>query len=259
MRMNQLLRFFLIHALSTICFLFLTMPLSAAELTLYCEQDQFQFNDREKRKNPFPEVIRELVRRTGTSVELFEAPWKRAYMSAQAGMNAALIPTTRTVEREALFHWIGPVMRLKWVFYKKADTPLIIRSLRDAKRVGSIGTYTADAREQFLLGQGFTNLDSTNRNLLNARKLMEGRIDLLVGTNLGISTIMAQVGHTMNDIKAAYTIKQVDLYIAFCLKTNPKIIERWRTAFADMKQDGTFQTIHSRFFPHEDAPMTPLP
>lgn len=231
----------------------------AAELTVYVEKNQFPKNETGQYTSIFPETINELIERTGTQAELVEISWQRGYYLGQTQRNAALIPTTRTPQREDLFAWLGPVNRLKWVFFKKKGREITLNSLDDARKVPSIGTYAKDAREQFLKDNGFRNLDSTNHQMLNVRKLMEGRIDLMVGTNLGINTIMKLSGFHIDEIEPAFTFKEVDLYIAFSLSSDPALLERWRKAFDEMKRDGTFQKMYERNFPGVPAPLVPEP
>jgi len=234
-------------------------PADAARLTIYAEQKQFLKDTDGDLQGIFPEVVRELIKRTGTPSGIEEISWKRGYSLAQTQHNTALIPTTRTAQREKLFKWLGPVQRIKWIFFKKRERILHIESLDDARKVRAIGTYGHDAREQYLKEQGFTNLHSTNHQVLNIRKLLDNRIDLLVSTNLGIGDIMELAGHDVKEVEQAYTFKQVDLYIAFSPHTNPVLLKRWKQAFEDIKRDGTFAKIYRRFASDDSPPLTPLP
>ncbi|WP_187170433.1 substrate-binding periplasmic protein [Salidesulfovibrio onnuriiensis] len=231
----------------------------AAELTIYFEKNQFPKNDAGNFTTIFPETVRELIKRTGTDAEIIEIPWQRGYDLGQTQANAAILPTTRTPKREKLFRWLGPVNRLQWIFYQKRGRGLTLHSLEDAKRVPAIGTYAKDAREQFLKDRGFRNLQSTNHQLLNVRKLMEGRIDLMVGGNLGIESIMNLAGYDMDRIEPVLTFKEVDLYIAFSPYTDNALFQRWQKAFESMKRDGTFQAMYRRDYPGLEPPLAPLP
>ncbi len=250
----------------TASFLFLAFMLAvpnqaagAAELTIYVEQNQFPQNADGELQGVFPEVIRELIKRTGTKTGIVEASWRRGYSHAQTQRNAALVPTTRTAQREKLFEWLGPVQRIKWIFFKRRGRLLHIKSLDDARKVRAIGTYGHDAREQYLKEQGFTNLHSTNHQVLNIRKLLDNRIDLLVGTNLGIADIMELAGYDPDEVEPAYTFRQADLYIAFSLRTSPLLLKGWKEAFEGIKRDGTFAKIYQKYAPEDSPPLTPLP
>jgi len=229
----------------TASFLFLAFMLAvpnqaagAAELTIYVEQNQFPQNADGELQGVFPEVIRELIKRTGTKTGIVEASWRRGYSHAQTQRNAALVPTTRTAQREKLFEWLGPVQRIKWIFFKRRGRLLHIKSLDDARKVRAIGTYGHDAREQYLKEQGFTNLHSTN---------------------LGIADIMELAGYDPDEVELAYTFRLADLYIAFSLRTSPLLLKGWKEAFEGIKRDGTFAKIYQKYAPEDSPPLTPLP
>ena len=53
------------------------------------------------------EVVRELIRRTGSQARIELLPWTRAYFLAKSEADTGLFSVVRTAEREALFQWSG--------------------------------------------------------------------------------------------------------------------------------------------------------
>lgn len=199
------------------------------------------------------EIVREIQRRTGNTTRIEVFPWARAYTMASTTPDVVLFATTRTPEREPLFRWIGPIFSIKWGFYARKDKARPLSSLEDAKTGVVIGTYKDDAREQYLKSQGFTNLESASTQMINIRKLKAGRIDLLVSTNIGVSTMPESAGLKQGDLVNVFTFKEVDLYIAFSKGSDEATVAAWESAFEDMQEDGTLEAIQKRWLPREAA------
>jgi polar amino acid transport system substrate-binding protein len=201
------------------------------------------------------DVVWEIMRRVGNTPSIETLPWARAYEIALHTPNVALVSTTRTQERDPLFHWVGPVLRLQWNFVARKDSDISINSLDDARKVKAIGTYLNDARDSFLMEQGFTNLDRCIDNETNYRKLVYGRVDLIVGTNINQAEAAELSGVNPEDLKVVYTIKEMDIYLAISKGSDPETVKAWQTAFSTMQEDGTFVRIFKRWFPNLEPPM----
>lgn len=204
------------------------------------------------------EMVREIMRRIGKSYPITVAPWARGYDFALNEPNVVLFATTRTKERESLFQWVGPIIRIQWVFVARKVDGLVINSLEDAKKVGGIGTYKDDAREQELKRLGFTNLVSKWGIVNNYKMLEEGRLDLVAASSVNYTTPMRQAGVDPDDYEIVYSWQTNDLYIAFSKQTPASIVQEWREAFESMRQDGMFQAIYSEWYPGLTPPMEEL-
>lgn len=190
------------------------------------------------------DLVREILRRLDQPGAITVVPRARRYPGALKRPNTAVFPATRLPSREMLYHWVGPIYQQRWGFYAKKGSRLIIRSLDDARKVSRIGTYREDAKEQFLLNQGFTNLVSADNNSLNVRQLMAGRIDLMVNSDFSMPWVAAQAGFDPKEIELSYAFRTVNDYIAFSLKTDAAVAALWQQVLEDIKQDGTYE----RFF-----------
>lgn len=200
------------------------------------------------------EMILEMARRAGMETPIQFLPWARAYAMAQEEPEVGLFSTTRTPERDPLFQWVGPIIRVNWTLYAKAGSTIAINSLEDAKQY-AIGTYLDDAREQFLKQQGFPKLDSVTNNTANVVKLLNDRIDLWVANSIGMPLLAADAGVQPQDLAPVFVIKTADLYLAFSKGTSQATVDAFAKALADMRADGTFAAIYKKWFPTEAPPQ----
>ena len=165
-----------------VIFLILLLSVSgglAQELTIVSEENPpFNFIKDGIFTGSSTEVVREIMRRLNLSAEIQVLTWARAYQLALSQPNVVLFSTARTKEREHLFHWVGPIYKVRFGFYARKGSGPYLSCLADAKKVSAIATYKDDVREQLLKSQGFTNLDSSKSPASNLKKLLAGRVDL---------------------------------------------------------------------------------
>ena len=122
------------------------------------------------------DIVRQLFAQADIDYQLQLVPWARALRNAKVHANTAVFSMARTPEREAFFHWIGPLIVNRWVFMARQEDHIVIDSLADIKG-RRIGTYRSDISFKYLTDRGFT-VDITSYDKQNAGKLKRKRIDL---------------------------------------------------------------------------------
>ena len=81
------------------------------------------------------EVLRETFKRVdiGYSMTL-RFPWERIYHLALDNPDYGVFVTARIPEREALFKWVGPIGPDDWVLLARANSPITLTSLEQARQ-----------------------------------------------------------------------------------------------------------------------------
>ncbi|WP_108651824.1 substrate-binding periplasmic protein [Dongshaea marina] len=197
------------------------------------------------------EIVRMIQKELGDISPIQLVLWKDGYYKLETQPDTMLFSTTRTPEREKLFHWVGPLFEVQWLLIAQKSAGLKINSLEDAKKLTKIGTYHDDAREKFLIRSGFKNLYSVKKAKQLPMLLHRGRIDAFVSTNLGVSNIWSKFYFAKNpsDIfETIFTFKTYSLYMAFSKTTNPKIINNWQRAFDKLLKQGEIKQIRDKWF-----------
>jgi polar amino acid transport system substrate-binding protein len=193
---------------------------------------------------PNTDKVRELMLRAKVDFTLTTLPWKRAYLMATQTVDTCIYPATRTAEREALFHWIGPVNTVEWLLYAAADRPLRLENIEQA-RPYLIGTYLGDARDEFFRSRGF-QVESVVDDLLNPKKLLVHRIDLWAASRTKGKLLLQQNGWS-EKIVPVLSFNTVDLYLACNINTAPELAKRLNGLFGEIKADGTFKAIEKQY------------
>ena len=236
--------------------LFFCPNVLAQGISIYCEDDTpLQFVGADGKLSGFTiEIVKEIQKRVGNKDEIHMVPWPRGVAKLNTEPNSMLFTMARTEERNPQYQWIGPVVETTYGFYVKADSPLKITSLEDAKKVGLIGVYRDDVRDQYLTKQGFTNLDRANSNVSSFKKLMRGRNMMYVDTLFGVKSLAETAGFKKEDAGLAFNFLKIQLYIAASRDTDPAIVAKWNKALDDMKKGSTFMSIHKKYFPDLPPP-----
>lgn len=190
------------------------------------------------------ETVKEIQRRVKDNSPIKIVPWNRGYQFALTKKNTAIFLTTRTPEREKLFQWVGPLYIDQWIFVARKKDHIKITSLEDAKKVSSIGTYLNDVRDEFLKKEGFTNIDTTQENITNAKKLETGRITLWILSRSDFLTLCEQANVPHTNFEIVYKFPEVKTYLAFSKSTSTKIVQKWQKAFQSMVDDGTWKKLN---------------
>lgn len=236
--------------LLVLCFLPSTTKVMSADLTILTEDfPPFNFTDKGRLTGVTTEVVREILRRQNSAATIEVVPWARGYNKLLNDPNVVLFTTARTVEREDLVQWVGPIYVFRLGFYAKKEANLNIDSLESAKKVKAIATYKEDFGEQILKSQGFSNLDSSNSPKSNVRKLASGRVDLWFTDNISAPKVAHKAGIDPAELEEIYTYQQNFSYIAISKKTDPEVVRQWQETLDAMKADGTFWWMTRKWLP----------
>jgi len=188
--------------------------------------------------------LREAMARSGITHSIALLPWKRAYMLALSQSHTCVFSTARTPEREQLFKWVGPTEEDSWVLLARADHQFQLNSLDDARRL-RIGTYNGDARDDYLRNRGF-KVDPAPNDLINARKLLLGRIDVWAA-GLSRTTVWIDQNGWAGQIVPILTFSRVKVYMA-CNKSVPDaLITQMNAALEAMARDGTSRRLELKY------------
>ena len=225
--------------------------LVAQSLTIYCEDDppNQMIGVDGKLTGMTVEIAAEIQKRVGNQDPIQLVPWARGYDAILNTPNTLLFSMSRTADRNPLFHWVGPVLESSFSFFSRADSSIVIKTLEDAKRLERVGVYNNDVRDTFLTQAGFKNLDRTNNNIQNFKKLMAGRVDVYASASISIADEARAAGYKASAVKEVFTFMRVQLYIVLSKGTQASVVKAWSEAFAGMRKDGTFARIYRKYYP----------
>ena len=226
-----------------------------AGLTILTEENSpLNFSEDGEIKGLATEVVRELVKRTGTGGSIRMVAWQEGYQALLEQPNIALFSTVMTSERKNLFQWVGPLVVLDTNLYALKGSRIEIANLDDARKVNKIATVSKYYSEQMLQEEGLTNTQSHPDREATVRQLLAGKVQLTASSNTEIPAALKKTGASMDDVKNVFTLSTDLAYIAFSKGTSPELVARWQDALDGMKRDGSFAKIYARWLPAEIPP-----
>lgn len=193
------------------------------------------------------DIVREIMKRNNIYSDIKLSSWSNGYSLALINPNFCLFTMDKTDQRTNLFQWVGPIgTNTTWIYTKKSSG-ITITTLAQAKALSSIGTVNSWFSDQYLRGQGFTNLVSNNDPEIMVRKLMNGEVQAFVCSGVTFPSILKGLGYNIADINQSFSLMSSDYYIAFSKNTSALMVNKWQTALDVMKSDLTYNAIYQKW------------
>jgi polar amino acid transport system substrate-binding protein len=190
------------------------------------------------------DLVREMFKRAGVKYQLtLRFPWQRIYQMALEKPGYGVFSTARLPERENDFKWVGPLSPDDWVLLAKADSPISLNSLEEAKQY-KIGAYQGDAIAEHLTQQGLQPLTAL-RDLENAKKLQRGDIDLWATGDPAGLYLARQEG--VSGLKNVLRFNTAQLYLALNKETPDAVVQKLQAALEQMRADGFAAEVLKRY------------
>lgn len=181
------------------------------------------------------DMVKALLAKTDYDYVMKMRAWSYSFKWVQGRKNHGVFCTARTDEREDLFHWVGPLMSLRWTLFAAPDSDLELASLEDARDL-RIGGYKGDVMSEFLASQGF-NMTMSLSGDLNAQRLTLGQIDLWV-TDAVMGPMVAEDNFGIDGLRPVLEFRETPLYLSFSKNTDPEILANVRDAFRKAQEAG---------------------
>lgn len=194
------------------------------------------------------EVVKAILAEAGITYDIQINPWKESYDTALSTKNCMLFSTSRLVDREDLFKWVGTISPSNYSVFALADSKIEINSVEDMKNY-KIGITQGDARETYFQKQGFVigeQLIVAENNAANLTKLMNKEIDLWPMPDAVANYTVKEAGAKTEEIMGIYDLADMthDGYFLAVNKSTPdSIVMKLQVALDKLKEDGTYDMI----------------
>lgn len=173
------------------------------------------------------ELLKEALAKAGIDYTLGLYPWARAYNMALHDRNNCVFSTARIDQRETQFTWIGPLARNRWYVLGRAGFDGKISGIEDLRHY-RVAALNGSGVALYLKGKG-VEVEEINEDRLIARMLKAGRIDLWATSARGF--YFSAAGN-IAEIRDVFDLREVDLYLACNLETDPSLVKRLGVALA---------------------------
>lgn len=202
------------------------------------------------------EMVNAIQEHLGITNSILPTYWFNAYSVVQYLPYSALFTMARTVERENLFQWVGPVARFNFGFSSLKSKNITLDSLSDVKKY-RVTTVKGWASEGVLDDYGVTYTTVEDMTVV-LNMLLNDEVDLLFINELSLPYYCKDLEIDLDRITYYNNIQlgeSYECYIAFSPTTPVEYVEQWQTAFDALKAEGAISTIWHKWF--GNMPMSP--
>lgn len=217
----------------------------AEPLRVVTEDTAYTYLHEGKIGGPATEVVEATLQRAGLDdYQIGLYPWARAYDMALREPGVLVYLIARTSEREALFRWVGEIMRIDYHFYKLRERADIQVPDLEAAKAYRIGVLREDVRQQYLQSNGFTKIVVAAHNNDNFRRLLNGQVDMVPMPERDILALCREAGVDPDTVEKVFTTNATTrLYMAYSRLTDDDTVLRTQAAFEQLQAEGAVERI----------------
>ncbi len=199
------------------------------------------------------EVVAEMARRVGHSGTIEYMPWARAQQIAMTEPNVGILSLTRSPEREDKYRWLAKIVTDDLVLVGGQGVDV---SGLDKVKDRPTGVLLRSGAEALLREKGFTRIEASPEEWLNAKKIKERRIDAWLAPRLMVIYAMQEVEGDPATLNFGTIVRASDIYLAASKSLPDAEAVKWENAFASMQADGSYDRIVQKY---RRLKATPIP
>nr|WP_287410977.1 transporter substrate-binding domain-containing protein [Pseudodesulfovibrio sp.] len=192
-------------------------------------------------------------------VSIEAVPWKRA-MDMGAQGTAGVAGIYKTPDRLLIYDYSDPIYtELLLVFVQKNKT-FTFESVKDleGKRIGVILGWSYGPKFDKARAQKTFEVEPVNRDQLNFKKLMDGRLDCVVASRESGFYEIARKKHT-EILPLPKSLLSNPTYLAFAKHTHKKdFLMRFNAALRALKESGEYELLVKDFMHEIDFHTIPV-
>jgi polar amino acid transport system substrate-binding protein len=228
---------------SAACALALVTSASATELKMLTEDyAPLNFERDGQIVGIATDQVVEMMARAGVAYDMELTQWSRAINLAEKKPNTCVFAATHTAERDPKFQWIEPLQADRTVLVKAKGRDVAAGDVAAAARLRT-GTQTGDYTVGVLEQNGFTKVDLSPTPDVTIKKLLAGRIDLMVTTASFLDAAVAE-GVALEEV---LVLSETIMAVACSKTTDPALVASMQSALKSIIDDGTQAEIQAKY------------
>ena len=192
------------------------------------------------------EIVAEAFKRTGYKVKVTFMPWARVLQEVRKGKYDAAYPAYYSDERAKMYALSNPFAEGPLVFYKRKEAVISFRSLQDLKpyRIGVVRGYVNSPEFD---AADYLTKDIANSDEINLKKLLKGRLDLVVIDKFTSQSILNKIIPEGRDVleclKPHLQVKPLYLAVSRKVEGYQHIVKDFNYGLKQISDEGLIKKI----------------
>jgi polar amino acid transport system substrate-binding protein len=193
------------------------------------------------------ELMASRTQRTQKAVKVEFFPWIRAVSIAQGEPRCAILPLTRTPEREAKYQWLVKLYQQRFAFITPA-TNSTVNTIGDARKLKIVVLRGSPNVAQLLNRQiSATNIVEESSVEMMLKDLDSGIADAIYGGDVVNMETVRSTGRKMQNYRVGMMLESGDIWLAASGGFTPAEIDAFRDAYNALKKDGTYTRLQKKY------------
>ncbi|WP_405119877.1 substrate-binding periplasmic protein [Pseudomonas leptonychotis] len=185
------------------------------------------------------ELTAQLFNQVGVTYRLSFQPLQRALQRVQREANSCVLLVERQQEREPHYAWVGPLLVSRLGLYARADDPLQLNSLEQARGL-RILSYQGSGAGEYLHQVGLEVIAS-NKESLNLSMLQRSRAQLWATSSVVVSSMR---GRPAPRLVLPFLTLMEDM--ACHPQFDPALQQRLQATLLQLYSEGWVQALYQR-------------
>ena len=221
------------------------MTAQAGPLRVVTEDTAYSYLQDGRVAGTASQVVEATLQRAGLNdYQISLYPWARAYDMALSEPGVLIYLIARTTEREALFRWVGEIMRIEYHFYKLRERDDILVPDLESAKAYRVGVMREDVRHQYLQANGFTKVVVAAHNSGNFKRLLNGQVELVPMPEQDMLALCEEAGVDPASVEKVFSPNtSTQLYMAYSPQTDDDTVLRTQAAFEHLQAEGEVERI----------------
>jgi polar amino acid transport system substrate-binding protein len=194
------------------------------------------------------ELVEAMATKVGQPLKVEFYPWARAVALSNTELRVAVIPLTRSPDRERQYQWLVKLYRQRYIMLTRADRPKV-ESVHQARTLKKLGVLRGSVTVAYALNNGISKA-----NLLEATSVEAGLKDLdagitdayLGGDAIALGTIRAS-GRQRSDYQIGLVLGSGDFWLAGSQGFTESDTLALRKAFDALVKDGSYDRLLKKY------------
>ena len=243
------------NALCLFILLFLPLKLMSQPLQLVTLQyPPYEYQENGEIKGVVIDLVTEIFNRMNKPIEISVLPWARALDYIEKGSADAIFTAYKTPERETFADYSTEVLMPQVVsLFTNKDANISfdghLKQLKDVN-FGVVNKVSYGKKVDLAIQRKvLSKVQKANSGELNMKKLLAGRIDVLVSNKYGAWDILKKLNKQELVTELSPEVQNVPSYMAFSKKRNlTHIRDKFDFILKEMKLDGSYNKIIKAYF-----------
>ncbi len=228
---------------------------AAAPLQLVTLQyPPYEYLEGNKVKGLAVEIVKETFKRMNQPIEITLLPWARAINYIEQGKADAIFTAYKTPEREQFADYSHEVLIPQTIslFVKKGQSISFDGNLKklSSYSIGVVNKVSYGPSVDSAIKSGLLpNIQLVSTGELNFKKLLLGRMDIVVSNKYGAWNILKKLKKSDQIEELTPEIQSIPSYMAFSKKRKLSALrDKFDRTLKALKKDGTYEKIIEEYF-----------